>query len=85
MVCVRAINAVATAVAAGLFLALLAVITGLGTIMAFAVGLPAIVTLMTYNGGAISAIDLQQGAPGWIMAHYHNRKTLQGAYELLTR
>jgi hypothetical protein len=63
IVCVRAINSVFIALTAAAYLGVLLLVTGVGTWRAFITGLPAMVTLIVYNGGAENIVRLQQGAP----------------------
>ena len=63
IICIRAINGVFIAATALGYLTVLMLITGVGTWRAFAAGLPAMTTLIAYNGGASDFTALHQGAP----------------------
>ena len=63
IVCVRFTNAVVTGISEAGFLAVLTMISGLGSRRAIIAGLPAMATLIAYNGCARSAFALQTGTP----------------------
>lgn len=64
IVCVRLINTVIQALSAILFLTAVTAITGLGTVVAFLAGMPAVATIWLYNGTAHSMVAAHHGTPG---------------------
>ncbi len=63
IVCVRTVNGAFTVVCEAIFVAILTIIVGLGTLRAILAGIPAMATLVAYNGSARSAFMLQTGTP----------------------
>ena len=63
IVCARVLIEVVTSICAAEFLVVLVLITGLGTIRALIESLPAIATLIAYNGTARSPFALRTGSP----------------------
>ncbi len=64
IVCVRKIGIALTVGSVALYLLILTVIAGFGTLISVYAGIPAIAVLITLNGSASSPADLFIGAPG---------------------
>ncbi len=64
LACVRVVNAGLELATGGLFVALLAVLSGLGSAEAIAATLPAMLAIGVFGGSATSPLEAQHGTPG---------------------